>query len=425
MESVTSASVADVQQADDVLGTVVSEAMMEEYGEEMSGEIDYSKSLISEPDEARLGSVMQKATAGEPVTMAFLGGSITQGSAATKEEYRYVNRVAAWWEQTYPESALTFINAGIGATGSDLGVARVQEDVLAYSPDLVFVEFSVNDADDFHAQETYEGLVRRILSADNPPALVLIHNMRYDNLATAEHMHSLVGEHYNLACLSLKNCVGQAIIDGQLDWHTVSADGLHPNDKGMELLAGMVTSYLAEVNERAKKLTDSVSQRTKPLPSANSMQLTDSVSQRLTLPDPLTKNRYQASTRYRNMDITPIVCDGFTADTEPQQGTWDCFKCGWRANELGSKVEFDIEGSCIAVQYCKTICKPAPVATVTVDGMFETELDANFTENWGDCLYLQPVTTEAGDGVHRVVIEVTSASPDDRGDMNIVSLIAG
>ena len=40
---------------------------------------------------------------------------------------------------------MNFYNAGIGGTGSDFGITRLYDDVVSRDPDIVFVEFSVND----------------------------------------------------------------------------------------------------------------------------------------------------------------------------------------------------------------------------------------------------------------------------------------
>ena len=55
--------------------------------------------------------------------------------------------------------------AGIGGTNSYLGVHRVDEHLLAYKPDVVIVEFSVNDTDKTMNKYSYDSLVRKILSS--------------------------------------------------------------------------------------------------------------------------------------------------------------------------------------------------------------------------------------------------------------------
>ena len=52
-----------------------------------------------------------------------------------------------------------------------LWVSRVVTDMLMYQPDFVVVDFSVNDEPEKFFQETYEGLVRRMLTWSSVPAV--------------------------------------------------------------------------------------------------------------------------------------------------------------------------------------------------------------------------------------------------------------
>lgn len=86
-----------------------------------------------------------------------MGGSITN-----HQGYRV--QITDWLKQQYSNVQFTSINSGIGGTGSDLGVFRTERDVLQYHPDLVFVEFAVNDAktDSLVIAHSMEGIVRKI-----------------------------------------------------------------------------------------------------------------------------------------------------------------------------------------------------------------------------------------------------------------------
>ena len=108
--------------------------------------IDYNPGILNEGDASRILRAMQKAEKGEPVTVAFLGGSITQGSVSSTPETCYAYLVYSWWKERFPKSEVTYVNAGIGGTPSQFGVARVEEEVLGYNPDFMTVEFSVNDS---------------------------------------------------------------------------------------------------------------------------------------------------------------------------------------------------------------------------------------------------------------------------------------
>ena len=95
----------------------------------------------------------------QPVSIVYFGGSITNHPG-----YRVFSE--DWLKVRYPDSKITAVNAGIGGTGSDLGVFRMDQDVLEYNPDLVFVEFAVNDAgtDSLVICHSMEGIVRKIKS---------------------------------------------------------------------------------------------------------------------------------------------------------------------------------------------------------------------------------------------------------------------
>ena len=87
---------------------------------------------------AGLPNFFAKLAAGEEVRIAYLGGSIT-----AQEGWR--PKTLAYFQKAFPKAKLSQINAAIGGTGSDLGVFRLEQDVLDHKPDLLFVEFAVND----------------------------------------------------------------------------------------------------------------------------------------------------------------------------------------------------------------------------------------------------------------------------------------
>src|SRR4051812_40437497 len=91
-----------------------------------------------------LPNVARKLAAGAAVTVVFLGGSVTEGGGAEG----YVARSQRWFDATYGAGRVTVVNAGIGGTDSDFGEQRFARDVLANRPDLVVIEFAVNDHGD-------------------------------------------------------------------------------------------------------------------------------------------------------------------------------------------------------------------------------------------------------------------------------------
>lgn len=372
--------------------------------------VDFEKGIVYEGKDDRIVKCMKRALQGESVQLAFLGGSITQGSLSSTPEKCYAYRTFEWWEKAFPKAKISYWNAGIGGTTSHLGVGRVEEEVLSQKPDFVIVEFSVNDSDtDPHFQETYESLVRRILSASWKPALLLVHNVRYDDGGNAEAIHRPIGEHYLLPSVSMKPSIYARVADGSIVKRDITPDDLHPNDLGHELVAGVITHFLEKKKEKAER--EEISGEDPFLP----------------LPEPITASSYEKATRYRNYQIEPVHNTGFVKDDAPQQCIADCFKRGWQSKEKGARIVFEVEGGNIAVQYRKTVRQPAPIATLYLDGDKEhgVTLDANFKENWGDCLYLETILEHGTPGKHTVEIEITQVHDNDVETFYLVSLIVG
>ena len=89
-------------------------------------------------------------------------------------------------------------------------------------------------------------------------------------------------------------------------------------------------------------------------------------------------------------------------------GHLDHFKNGWTGTNAGDKISFELEGSCIGIQYRKTISRPAVRAQAVIDGDVEHPvlLDGNFDEDWGDCLYIEPVLHHSEKKKHTLEITV-------------------
>ncbi|MBR1861471.1 MAG: hypothetical protein IJ796_06400 [Lachnospiraceae bacterium] len=365
--------------------------------------INFDAGIKNTGDTSRLKKAFERAERGEALTIAFLGGSITQGSLASEPSLCYAARVFAWWEKTFPKAKLTFINAGIGATDSQFGCARAAEDVLAYKPDVISVEYAVNDMSTLHYMETYEGVVRKLLSAENEPAVYTFYNVCYDNGSSAELMHSKIARHYNIPAFSMQSTIYPLLLSGEVENRDITPDDLHPNDKGHEMVASVITYGLEKIKESGLKDPDEKSGK---------------------LPAPLTANAYEDSVRYRNKNADIVSCEGWSADETPQPHITDIFRNGWTAAEKGAKIAFKVSGTCIGVQYRRTIQLPAPVAVARVDGEVKAVLDANFDETWGDKLCLDTLLDHGEGGEHIVEIELTETHPEDKLPFYLVSVIA-
>lgn len=370
--------------------------------------INYNKGIMNIGDTARLKAAMKKAIDGGKVTVGFLGGSITQGSLSSTPETCYAFLVYRWWKEFFPKAEIKGVNAGIGATASNFGVARADEDLLGSNPDVVVVEYAVNDGANDFCLETYEGLVRHILSDPCEPAALQVLNTRYDNCESAEDKHLLVAKYYDIPSVSMKHSVYPEVANGNVERRDITPDDLHPNDRGHRMLADLIINFLDKVRLEVEE------------ENAN-------YSKKISLPKPLTQNGYENSKRFRNMNLDAKL-EGFVADTSVQKDITDFAHYGYSAWKKGDRISFFVKASSIQLQYVKSVVKPAPIAKATIDGEKEVILDANFEETWGNCLYTESVLHHGEYKDHKVEIEIIKDHSDeetgDKVPFYLISVIA-
>lgn len=362
----------------------------------------------------RLKNLMKRGTNGESLVIGFLGGSITQGSLSSTPKNCYAYLVYEWWKKSFPNAAFSFVNGGIGGTTSHYGGARAWKDVLCYRPDIVTVDFSVNDDANEFFEETYEGTLRRLLAAPSAPAVVVLNNVFYDTGKNAQDYHNRIADHYGIPHVSIKDTVYPDVESGKIVRADITPDNLHPNDKGHRLVADEICKLLDSIKAEVEEET---------IAGENIEGKSTKTEASVLLPAPLTENAYEHSRLIQIQDNEAIL-DGFLVDPIEKKGMLDIFKNGWTAAHTNDKISFEIECSCLAVQYRKSVQQPVPKAKAVIDGdeAHAVILDGNFTEDWGDCLYLEPLLHHAEKKVHRIEITITDAKDIVR-PFYLVSLI--
>ena len=190
----------------------------------------------------------QRARAGERLNVAFIGGSLTWGAGATDPQlFSYRAMVGKRLEAHYPEAHFTFLDAAIGGTSSNLGAFRLQRDVLDHRPDLVFIEFTINDHPydvDDEKLASYESITRRVLLEAGAPVVLVILAVKPD-LEPARRQprprdakHKEVAAAYNAPVADSVAYMNAEVQRGRYTtdemWPNVP-DTTHPGDKGYEL----------------------------------------------------------------------------------------------------------------------------------------------------------------------------------------------
>lgn len=217
-----------------------------------------AKSLMHMGNVKRIQDVVNKARAGGEVTIAYIGGSITGGAGAkpNTESYTYKSYIA-FKEICGPNSRVNYIQAGVGGTPSEFGMIRYEHDVLKDNtvlPDVVVVEFAVNDADDETGGDCYESLVYRILSAPNKPAVILLFAV-FENDWNLQERLACVGYNYDLPMVSVRDAVVDQFRLSREEGNVITKrqyffDIYHPTNDGHTIMADCITYYIKQAMNR-------------------------------------------------------------------------------------------------------------------------------------------------------------------------------
>lgn len=344
----------------------------------------YNRALLNEGNTSRLAAAMEKAKKGESITVAAIGGSITQGTAASNQNNCYASRFFSWWQEKFPECEVNTVNAGIGGTDSYLGVHRADEQLLSYDPDVVVIEFSVNDTDKTMNKYSYDSLVRKVLSAENEPAVILLFTTQEDG-TSLQDVHREIGAAYDLPMISYREAVYPEVAAGTINWKDISPDNIHPNDIGHGIIGQLLSRYLDGVYD-----SDTAS-----LAAEVTVFDTEGYT-----------NDYYRNARLVNASQTEYTADGFEVG---QNKVYSQFPENW-ISEGGGTLSFDVECQNIGILYLKTTDGKSGTYEVYVDGERKGKLEGDFSGGWGNYAFPKQVLLAKDTEKHTVEIKPAEGS---------------
>ncbi|MDB5104588.1 MAG: Lysophospholipase and related esterase [Fibrobacteres bacterium] len=340
------------------------------------------RAIVRQGDARRMDGFLRKCISGGEVRIGFLGGSITGGAAASRPGNRYSSRFCAFLGRLFPQTRFTEINAGIGATNSRYGCSRAQSDLLSHAPDLMVLEFAVNDDwnDSALFMSTMEGLIRKCLSSTNAPVL-LYHAMNRNGNSVNQDYQERLGAYYDLPVVSFLKGLLPAIESGGLRVDSLLSDAVHPNDRGHLAGAYMLFRCVARAHAAWNGGGGSPA---KP-------------------PFPLLSDFYQRSGLMEAGDSTISVAGstGWIRSLDPLG------RDAFASVSAGAFLELDCTARELSVGYRKRKGLNATVE-ITVDGAVTDTLSNGFPEDWGggytrfDLAYCAPSTH----AVHRIGFRV-------------------
>lgn len=322
---------------------------------------DYEKmvdrSLLSVGDMTRMSDVFQKAQNGEDITVAYIGGSITEGYNAGTTEF-YAKTCTDLLQGYFPDITVTGVNAGISGTPSLLGNLRLERDVLSADPDIVFVEFAVNDGQEADYKNAYESLVRTLLTQEKDIAVVLLFTVLDSGYTCQEHM-SKIGANYDLPMISVHDSVYEEIEAGRMTWQDYSNDQSHPNAYGHKCITDFVDNYYQKVLPVVAENVGEVSKE---------------------LPDPV------FSAKYMNMHyMDSATMDGVELDGFEQYDTHGSFHNGWMYRGTdGGLMKFTVECSVLEMVFKANNSDKYGTADIYVDGEKVKSVVSNMSDGWNN-----------------------------------------
>jgi lysophospholipase L1-like esterase len=219
-------------------------------------------------------NLFAKLNNGEPVTIAYYGGSITAGPG-------WRTYTLDWFRKTYPNAKINELNASLGGSGSIVGVFRADHDLVNPKPDAVFIEFSLNDVADVRDRSAevagaLEGIIRklRMSKADTDICLAYtLHSSAVDLLnqgkfSASVSLHESIAEHYRISTIHMGVVAARMAKEDKLVFSApkspgdkdaqgrviFSNDGTHPSEAGHALNGAAAVRGLEQLKSNRKTM---------------------------------------------------------------------------------------------------------------------------------------------------------------------------
>ena len=354
--------------------------LAEKYG------IDLNDAVINTGNINRLAGFLKTAEKGGSLSVVAFGGSITQGSLASSVEKSYTCLFTEYLRNKFPSAQIRYTNAGIGGTGSLYGAFRLKRDVKLHKPDLVLVDFSVNDLNNPYAAETFEGVIRQLLSLPEKPAVIVIGNTYYDRGESSQTIQADVCRHYGVPMLSTDTSIYKAVLKGTLHRQDFTPDDLHPNDLGHQLLSEILIHFVNGI---------------KAEPAGDHSE---------TVP-------YLFSDIYQQTAEVSVELNGFASDGTKRKSIQDRFAEGYTASKKGDSITFTGVGRAIAVAYRQVVSStdmsPRAIAVVDGDEKHAVVLEGWFGETWGENIRADVIASGLAYGRHTLEIRIDKTHDND------------
>ncbi len=198
---------------------------------------------------APLTNTYNKLTQDKKLNIVYFGGSVTAGYGSSKDCWRTLTE--KWFISNFPDAKINQINAAIGESGTFLGTYRLQDDIITQKPDLLFIEYAINDyykgSDKATAAKQYETIVREVKEAlpqCDIVTLLVTDSSVVGRLFPAAAGHEEVSSFYDITTVNVGMSLWNTIGKTKDNWSAYFIDIVHPTDAGYELYYKCLEEYL-------------------------------------------------------------------------------------------------------------------------------------------------------------------------------------
>ncbi len=202
-----------------------------------------------------LTRVFAKLRAGEPITVASIGGSVT----VVTHQGSWASMATDWLREQFPDNDITHVDGALGGRGPGSSIWRFKEALLPAKPDLFFIEYAVNAYRT--PEENYKALdamVLQMLRTEDPPDIVFVY-VGNEQWQPSEGWESEkvqpVGRHYGFPEVLARAHLQSKLAAGDVKWEDVARDNIHPNAKGHAIYAEAVIDLLQDQMQLTGKPT--------------------------------------------------------------------------------------------------------------------------------------------------------------------------
>ena len=354
----------------------------------------YKVDIPSRANAYKLVNTYSKLKSNQNVKVAYIGGSVTSGTGSSSESTKSWRAITTDYISSLTSGKVTEINAALGGTSSYLGAARFENRILSANPDLLFIEFAINDnyndLSDDQIKANLEYMIRS-LYAKNPYAdivITLVTNTSYLGRQYRTYLaHKEVADHYNIPIVDLG---GELYNRNEGSVSKYFSDSVHPNDEGYKQYGDIMTDALKEL------FTDGTySQHTAPANRlfANGYNTLENISL-----GSLIDSNWKSNSWFTDDNIEKATCRFRSSNLKNQYSSYIAPKSS------GATLSYSFSGNSFG--FLGTI-KDKSSVTVTLDGNKKVIVGTASND-----VIEYPVFNDLSNGPHTVTITATRAAEE-------------